>query len=109
MDPVATLATFQNVGAHPMLYNLVFGESVLNDAVCVVLFQALLAHARSGTTGFGAMAIWHTLSQFMIIMVGSLLVGMFVGLSSAFVLLRTTSAHFASYEVNLPLASVRCG
>lgn len=36
-DPVATLAMLgsKEVNAHPLLYSLVFGESVLNDAVAV--------------------------------------------------------------------------
>lgn len=35
------LAVFQRLGAHPDLYSLVFGESVLNDAVAMVLFRSL--------------------------------------------------------------------
>jgi NhaP-type Na+/H+ or K+/H+ antiporter len=44
VDPVASLAIMGNVfqlkkkTTSPLLYNLVFGESVLNDAVCMVLF-----------------------------------------------------------------------
>ena len=37
VDPVATLAIFQAIDVEPILYMLVFGESVLNDAVSIVL------------------------------------------------------------------------
>ena len=37
VDPVATLAIFQALDADPILYMLVFGESMLNDAVSIVL------------------------------------------------------------------------
>ena len=37
VDPVATLAIFQAIDTDPVLYMLVFGESVLNDAVAIVL------------------------------------------------------------------------
>ena len=37
VDPVATLAIFQALDVDPILYMLVFGESVLNDAVSIVL------------------------------------------------------------------------
>lgn len=37
VDPVATLAIFQALNVEPLLYMLVFGESVLNDAVAIVL------------------------------------------------------------------------
>lgn len=39
VDPVATLAIFSALHADPLLYALVFGESILNDAVSIVLFQ----------------------------------------------------------------------
>lgn len=32
-DPVATLSVFSTLDVPPLLYNIVFGESVLNDAV----------------------------------------------------------------------------
>jgi sodium/hydrogen exchanger 8 len=37
VDPVATLAIFKALNVDPILYMLVFGESVLNDAVAIVL------------------------------------------------------------------------
>jgi len=38
-DPVATLAIFSALRVNPTLYYLVFGESVVNDAVAIVLFE----------------------------------------------------------------------
>lgn len=40
-DPVATLATYQKLRVEPLLNILVFGESVINDAVAIVLFHVL--------------------------------------------------------------------
>jgi len=40
-DPVTVLAIFGSQGADRDLYSLVFGESVLNDAVAIVLYQTL--------------------------------------------------------------------
>jgi len=37
VDPVATLAIFNALDIDPILYMLVFGESILNDAVAIVL------------------------------------------------------------------------
>ena len=37
VDPVATLAIFHALQVDPTLNMLVFGESILNDAVAIVL------------------------------------------------------------------------
>lgn len=37
VDPVATLAIFHALDVDPILYMLVFGESILNDAIAIVL------------------------------------------------------------------------
>ena len=37
VDPVATLAIFSAMNIDQVLYMLVFGESILNDAVAIVL------------------------------------------------------------------------
>lgn len=38
-DPVTVLAIFGSMGADLNLYSMVFGESVLNDAVAIVLYE----------------------------------------------------------------------
>ncbi|CAD36499.1 Sodium/hydrogen exchanger [Caenorhabditis elegans] len=46
VDPVGTLAIFQAVKVESLLYMLVFGESMLNDAVSIVLAATALRHAK---------------------------------------------------------------
>ncbi|KAG9301684.1 hypothetical protein G9A89_016755 [Geosiphon pyriformis] len=40
-DPVTVLAIFQTLKVDPKLYSVIFGESIMNDAVAIVLFQTL--------------------------------------------------------------------
>ena len=44
VDPVATLAIFSAMDVDPILYMLVFGESILNDAVAIVLARYYKFH-----------------------------------------------------------------
>lgn len=42
VDPVATLSVFKKNGVPPLLFNLVFGESMLNDGVGELFDQIIL-------------------------------------------------------------------
>ncbi len=78
VDPVATLAIFNSVNLSSTLYMLVFGESVLNDAVAVVLFKSFSVQSDSEHANI-ASAIF----DFLYITIFSVGVGMTTALFSA--------------------------
>mmetsp|Transcript_13451 Transcript_13451/g.18406 ORF Transcript_13451/g.18406 Transcript_13451/m.18406 type:complete len:571 (+) Transcript_13451:74-1786(+) len=76
-DPVTVLAIFQELGVQSDLYCLVFGESVLNDAVAIVLFRTLSTFTTEPAT---AGSLGAALGTFLIIFLGSVAIGMVVAL-----------------------------
>jgi sodium/hydrogen exchanger 3 len=79
-DPVTVLSLFGMLGVHLNLYSAVFGESVLNDAVAIVLYGAVLKFDGKPFTwaGFGGAVL-----EFIVIFAGSLLIGVLIGLLSS--------------------------
>lgn len=90
-DPVTVLAIFQAIGADPDLYMNVFGESVLNDAVAMVLFEACSSFA-SKEVPLTAANIAKAFFSFWGIFLGSIALGVLLGVAAA-VLLRSRWYH----------------
>ena len=82
IDTVATISVLTELNVIPLLYSLVFGESVLNDAVAIALCTALSPYV-------GKTPEWITLGKitkdFIIIVLGSVGVGAATGFLAAFV------------------------
>eukprot|EP00250_Pteridium_aquilinum_P014548 c22055_g1_i1 orf=447-2219(+) len=79
-DPVTVLGIFQELGTDVNLYALVFGESVLNDAVAISLYRTFVnvRHHSSGSHNILA-TVW----GFLEIFVGSISAGVIVALICA--------------------------
>lgn len=86
IDPIATLAILGNkdLRCDPLLYSLVFGESVLNDAVAITLYQTFIGFRSEPS--FGAPQFWGAMGKFCLICVGSLFIGAVVALLCSFLL-----------------------
>ncbi|KAF8030460.1 hypothetical protein BT93_E2793 [Corymbia citriodora subsp. variegata] len=79
-DPVTVLSIFQELGTDVNLYALVFGESVLNDAMAISLYRTMsLVRQNASSTQNFLMVIVRFLETF----VGSLSAGVGVGFTSA--------------------------
>eukprot|EP00908_Phaeocystis_cordata_P000385 Transcript_10407.p1 GENE.Transcript_10407~~Transcript_10407.p1 ORF type:complete len:694 (-),score=239.82 Transcript_10407:94-2175(-) len=103
VDPVATLAVLSSaeVNADYVLQSILFGESVLNDAVSIVLFEVLAtASVTNISASLGSIAL-----QFVTISAASTLIGMGVALLLSLVLRHTT---FYEQAVHLEIVLTLC-
>ncbi|CEG49446.1 sodium hydrogen exchanger 3 [Plasmopara halstedii] len=104
VDPVATLSCFNKLHVPPLLFNLVFGESVINNAVAIALYQTL--HQWNVGTDLSPTQLLRVVVNTSGMFLGSLLVSAAITLSGAFLLKRKvfSSLHFyPSYEISLCL------
>ena len=82
-DSVSVLAIFNAVRAPDLLRSLVFGESVLNDAAVLILFQTFrngYSAARDGSSGQVALVL---VRELLVTTVVSLLIGLAISLGTA--------------------------
>uniref|UniRef100_A0A8C6M832 Sodium/hydrogen exchanger n=1 Tax=Nothobranchius furzeri TaxID=105023 RepID=A0A8C6M832_NOTFU len=98
VDPVATIAIFNALNVDPVLNMLVFGESILNDAVSIVLTNTAegFASRSENSTVTGWETFIQALGYFLKMFFGSAALGTLTGLISAlhFDLRKTPSLEF---------------
>ncbi|XP_058885445.1 sodium/hydrogen exchanger 7-like isoform X1 [Acipenser ruthenus] len=102
-DPVTVLAIFNELGADVDLYALLFGESVLNDAVAIVLSSSIVAYQPSGGNShtFDAAAFFKSVGVFLGIFSGSFAMGAVTGVVTALVTKFTKLHCFPLLETAL--------
>ena len=101
VDPVATLSIMGNaeLRCDPLLYSLVFGESVLNDAIAISLFRTFADHYSSND--FTEAQIPTVLISFAITATLSIGVGVFLGLVASFLYKHTDLHRYPHLETSL--------
>lgn len=103
VDPVATLSIMGNaeLQCDRLLYSLVFGESVLNDAVAIVLFKTFYKFYSPEGPDWSESEIPSALLSFLIVSSLSIVVGVALGLVASFIYRHTTISDYPNLETSL--------
>ncbi len=101
-DPVTTISIFSRLRVPTNLFNLVFGESIVNDAVAIVFSRVFASLARDDNRNVSVIAT-HALYQFTLIAVGSVVLGIAVALVASLVTKYFNWRHHLQLELGLLL------
>jgi NhaP-type Na+/H+ or K+/H+ antiporter len=99
------LAIMKDMSVDPVLYNLIFGESIFNDAVTIVLYRSIVDNK---TTGSNAAVIFQSIGLFFLIFLVSFLVGLVVAMLISLVLKKVSSSAMTN-RYNLEATAVILG
>ncbi|TVY50886.1 Endosomal/prevacuolar sodium/hydrogen exchanger [Lachnellula cervina] len=98
-DPVTILAIFNTYKVDPKLYTVIFGESILNDAVAIVLFETAQRYKEGGAAGtLTFLSLIEGIGIFLAVFFGSLIIGVCVGIGTALTLKYTYVRRFPKME-----------
>ena len=98
-DPVTILAIFNVYKVEPKLYTVIFGESILNDAIAIVLFETAQRYKEGGAAGtLNIIKLFDAMGIFLLIFFGSLIIGVIVGIGTALWLKYTYIRRFPRIE-----------
>uniref|UniRef100_A0A182QT37 Sodium/hydrogen exchanger n=1 Tax=Anopheles farauti TaxID=69004 RepID=A0A182QT37_9DIPT len=104
VDPVATVAIFHALNVDPVLNMLVFGESILNDAISIVLTTTVMPMVSdSGTGASTGESIFSALNTFCMMFFASAGIGVVFALMSALLLKHIDLRKHPSLEFGFML------
>lgn len=94
-DPVTILAIFKQHKVDPKLYTVIFGESLLNDAVSIVMYETL---SQFHGTEIYLSSLFHGTGIFLLSFSVSMVLGVTFGLAMSLVLKHSSLAVYPSIE-----------
>lgn len=108
-DPVATLSTYAKLKVDPLLNVLVFGESIINDAVAIVLFNVFNADdymiGAKGEALQGFQLVWPLCWGTVKIFFGSSAIGVGLGILYTFISFWADMRHNKKGQILVIFAS----
>ena len=114
VDPVAVLAVFDEIKVDEVLNIVVFGESLLNDGVAVVLYHMFESFCEIGEENVTGGDVGLGIASFAVVAGGGTLIGIIIGYLCAFftrssinIESEILSGHFYKYELSLDFSTMR--
>lgn len=99
-DPVTILSIFNSYKVDPKLYTIIFGESLLNDAICIVMFETCQQfHGKKAQFS----SFFEGISLFLVTFTVSTLIGLIIGILIALVLKHSHVRRYPQIETCLVL------
>ncbi|SCV05643.1 LANO_0H12002g1_1 [Lachancea nothofagi CBS 11611] len=99
-DPVTILSIFNAYKVDPKLYTIIFGESLLNDAISIVMFETCQKfHGKPATFS----SVFEGIGLFLMNFTVSLLIGVMIGVLVALLLKHTLIRRYPRIESCLVL------
>jgi sodium/hydrogen exchanger-like protein 6/7 len=99
-DPVTILAIFNQLKVDPKLYSIIFGESLLNDAVAIVMFETL---SQFHGEKIHLLSFFHGTGIFLLVFFSSMALGVIFGLGCSLLLKHSQLASYPEIESCLVL------
>lgn len=97
-DPVTILAIFNSYKVDPKLYTIIFGESILNDAIAIVIFESAQKAKKGSISTLGILSLFWGIWIFLRDFFGSLFIGSAVGILAALGLKYTYVRRYPKIE-----------
>ncbi|KAH9922207.1 Sodium/hydrogen exchanger family-domain-containing protein [Fomitopsis serialis] len=94
-DPVTILAIFNQYKVDPKLYTVIFGESLLNDAVSIVMYETL---TQFHGTEIYVSSLFHGIGIFLLSFSVSMALGVVFGLGMSLILKHSSLMLYPSIE-----------
>ncbi|KAK0532928.1 monovalent cation:H+ antiporter, CPA1 (nhx1) [Tilletia horrida] len=99
-DPVTILAIFKSYKVDPELDSIIFGESILNDAVSIVMFDTLSTFRNKDIY---ISSVFHGIGLFLVVFTFSMILGVAFGLACSLMLKHSKLSHYPGLESCLVL------
>ncbi|KAG7129535.1 Endosomal/prevacuolar sodium/hydrogen exchanger like protein [Verticillium longisporum] len=96
-DPVTILAIFNTYKVDPKLYTIIFGESLMNDAIAIVIFETAQKYKGESHT-VSSLSFLEGFGIFFLVFFGSLIIGVLVGVGTALLLKLTYIRRYPNIE-----------